>query len=128
MKGKKWLSLALAGMLAVSALAGCGSSSSSTGGADTASTSTGSADYDLYIFNNKGENADAMAAAAEAFGKEKGVKVKAFSLGSGVNSDDTLRTEMNSKNKPAPTNLEVPPHKYLSEGRLIIGADDAATA
>ncbi len=32
------------------------------------------------------------------------------------------------KNKPAPTNLEVPPHKYLSEGRLIIGADDAATA
>ena len=101
MKGKKWLSLALAGMLAVSALAGCGSSSSSTGSADTASTSTGSADYDLYIFNNKGENADAMAAAAEAFGKEKGVKVKAFSLGSGVNSDDTLRTEMNSKNKPA---------------------------
>ena len=58
MKGKKWLSLALAGMLAVSALAGCGSSSSSTGSADTASTSTGSADYDLYIFNNKGENAD----------------------------------------------------------------------
>ena len=32
------------------------------------------------------------------------------------------------KNKPAPTNLEVPPHKYLSEGRLIIGADDTATA
>ena len=101
MKGKKWLSLALAGMLAVSALAGCGSSSSSTGSADTASTSTGSADYDLYIFNNKGENADAMAAAAEAFGEEKGVTVKVFSLGSGVNSDDTLRTEMNSKNKPA---------------------------
>ena len=53
MKGKKWLSLALAGMLAVSALAGCGSSSSSTGSADTASTSTGSADYDLYIFNKR---------------------------------------------------------------------------
>lgn len=30
------------------------------------------------------------------------------------------------KNKPAPTNLEVPPHKYLSEGRLIIGSDSAA--
>lgn len=28
------------------------------------------------------------------------------------------------KNKPAPTNLEVPPHQYLSETRLIIGADD----
>lgn len=32
------------------------------------------------------------------------------------------------KNKPAPTNLEVPPHKYLSEGRLIIGSDDTAAA
>ena len=30
------------------------------------------------------------------------------------------------KNKPAPTNLEVPPHKYLSDGRLLIGEDGAA--
>ncbi|WP_296490304.1 ubiquinol-cytochrome c reductase iron-sulfur subunit [Rhodoferax sp.] len=28
------------------------------------------------------------------------------------------------KNKPAPTNLEVPPHKFLAEGRLLIGEDD----
>lgn len=27
------------------------------------------------------------------------------------------------KNKPAPTNLEVPPHRYLSETRLLIGED-----
>jgi ubiquinol-cytochrome c reductase iron-sulfur subunit len=27
------------------------------------------------------------------------------------------------KNKPAPDNLEVPPHMYLSESRLIIGQD-----
>ncbi len=27
------------------------------------------------------------------------------------------------KNKPAPDNLEVPPHKYLSDARLIIGED-----
>ena len=27
------------------------------------------------------------------------------------------------KNKPAPDNLEVPPHKYLSDTRLIIGED-----
>ncbi len=32
------------------------------------------------------------------------------------------------KNKPAPTNLEVPPHKYLSETRLLIGEDDNGTA
>jgi len=30
------------------------------------------------------------------------------------------------KNKPAPSNLEIPPHKYLAEGRLLIGEDNAA--
>ena len=29
------------------------------------------------------------------------------------------------RNKPAPTNLEVPPHRYLSETRLLIGEDTA---
>jgi ubiquinol-cytochrome c reductase iron-sulfur subunit len=28
------------------------------------------------------------------------------------------------RNKPAPDNLEVPPHKYLSETRLLIGEDN----
>lgn len=30
------------------------------------------------------------------------------------------------KNKPAPTNLEVPPHKYLSDTQLLIGDDSVA--
>ena len=30
------------------------------------------------------------------------------------------------RNKPAPTNLEVPPHRYLAENRLLIGEGDAA--
>lgn len=30
------------------------------------------------------------------------------------------------KNKPAPTNLEIPPHRYLSDSRLLIGEDAAA--
>ena len=30
------------------------------------------------------------------------------------------------KNKPAPTNLEVPPHQFLSDSRLIIGSDELA--
>lgn len=29
------------------------------------------------------------------------------------------------KNKPAPTNLEVPPHRYLSAARVLIGDDQA---
>jgi ubiquinol-cytochrome c reductase iron-sulfur subunit len=27
------------------------------------------------------------------------------------------------KNKPAPTNLEIPPHQFLSDTRLLIGED-----
>jgi ubiquinol-cytochrome c reductase iron-sulfur subunit len=27
------------------------------------------------------------------------------------------------KNKPAPTNLEIPPHQYLAQGQLLIGED-----
>lgn len=30
------------------------------------------------------------------------------------------------KNKPAPTNLEVPPHQYLSDTRLLIGNDETS--
>ena len=30
------------------------------------------------------------------------------------------------KNKPAPDNLEVPPHRYLSDSRLLIGEDKKA--
>lgn len=90
---KRFLGAILASLLATSLFTGCGSSSNNTSSSKT--------DYDLYIFNTKGENADAMEAAANAFGKEKGVKVKVFSLGAGTNSDDTLRTEMNSKQKPA---------------------------
>ena len=32
------------------------------------------------------------------------------------------------KNKPAPTNLVVPPHQYLSDTRLIIGSDEQGAA
>jgi ubiquinol-cytochrome c reductase iron-sulfur subunit len=29
------------------------------------------------------------------------------------------------KNKPAPTNLEIPPHRYLTDSRLLVGEDKA---
>ena len=32
------------------------------------------------------------------------------------------------KNKPAPTNLEIPPHRYLSATRLLIGEDASGVA
>ena len=70
-------------------------------GAMGTSVAASDGDYDLYIFNTKGENADALRAAADAFQEEKGVTVKVFSLGSGTDSSETMRTEMTSKNKPA---------------------------
>ena len=101
-KARKILSALLAAAMVLSFSAcssGEGTSSENTA-SGSAAKDTESGDYDLYIFNTKGENADAIDAAAKAFGKEKNVTVKVFSLGSGTNSDDTLRTEMNSKNKP----------------------------
>lgn len=32
------------------------------------------------------------------------------------------------KNKPAPTNLEIPPHQYLTDTRLMIGSDEQSQA
>lgn len=32
------------------------------------------------------------------------------------------------KNKPAPTNLEVPPHQYIPDGKLLIGEDSGGAA
>ncbi len=32
------------------------------------------------------------------------------------------------KGVPAPTNLEVPPHKYLSDTKILIGVDTEATS
>ncbi|MDR2313893.1 MAG: ABC transporter substrate-binding protein [Spirochaetaceae bacterium] len=57
--------------------------------------------YDLYIYNSKGENAQQFEAMCRAYTEETGVRVKAFSIGSGQDHMETLRAEMNAKNKPA---------------------------
>ena len=84
----KIAALGMSAMLLAASMIGCGS-----GGA--------SKDYDFYIFNTKGESADALDAAATAYEAETGIKIKTFSLGAGTDSSETLRAEMNSKAKPA---------------------------
>jgi len=37
-----------------------------------------------------------------------------------------MRTCRGFRNKPAPDNLQVPPHGYLGETRLLIGDDGRA--
>lgn len=56
--------------------------------------------YDIYVYNSKGENATQFAAMCAAYEKETGVRVKNFSIGSGQDHMETLRSEMNSKNMP----------------------------
>ena len=118
---KKWLSLLLVGAMTAGMLAGCGSSSSSDSADSTAAdgaeaatpTPDSSTDYDFYIFNGKGEIADSLQAAVDAYSAEKGVKIKLFSLGSGVDSSEVLRTELNSEHKP--TIFTIQDSQYLQE-------------
>ena len=58
-------------------------------------------DYDFYMFNIKGESADAMQAAVEAYQEETGVVIKLFSLGSGTDSSEALRADLQSDSMPA---------------------------
>ena len=81
---KRSLVLCLAALLLSAVCAGCAA-----------------APEELYIFNTKGENADALRHAADAFTEETGVRVRVFSLGSGADSTEVLRTEMNARKKPA---------------------------
>jgi raffinose/stachyose/melibiose transport system substrate-binding protein len=56
--------------------------------------------YDIYVYNSKGENAAQFEAMCQAFTAETGVRVKAFSIGSGMDHMETLQTAMNSNDKP----------------------------
>lgn len=91
----KFAALAMTAALTVSLFAGCSGNKTTTTG------TTAAKEYDFYIFNTKGENAKALQAAVDAYSKETNQKVKVFSLGAGTASGDALRTEMNSKTKPA---------------------------
>ncbi|MDR1507656.1 MAG: ABC transporter substrate-binding protein [Treponema sp.] len=57
--------------------------------------------YDIYVYNSKGENAAKFEAMCQAFTAETGIRVKAFSIGSGTDHMEALSTAMNSDNKPA---------------------------
>ncbi len=121
----KKLAMILATSLLVTSLAACGgnggSSSGDSGSGDSGSDSSAAetettegtdggseqaqvpsddGDYDLYIFNGKGEIADALQAAVDAYSASTGKKVKLFTLGSGTDSTELLRAELNSDHMP----------------------------
>ena len=57
--------------------------------------------YDIYVYNSKGENAAQFAAMCAAYEAETGIRVKNFSIGSGQDHMETLRSEMNSREMPS---------------------------
>ena len=117
---KKVFALALTGILAAGMLAGCGSttatdsgSAASGSGDATATAVSDTGDYDFYVFNGKGEIADSFQAAVDAYSKENNVTIKVFTLGSGVDSSELLRSELNSDHMP--TVFMVQDAQYLQE-------------
>ena len=115
MKGLKNLaSLLVVSAMVLSLLTGCTNSNTTnkattaaaagetTAAAAASTTAAGKSNgaYDFYIFNTKGENAEALQAAVDAYSAKTGENIKVFSLGSGTNSSDALNTEMNSSNMP----------------------------
>lgn len=92
---KKLIALLLSGIMMATFLAGCNKSNGGSSGAGGTGT-----DYDLYIYNSKGENAEKFSALCKEYENETGKRIKVFSIGSGQDHMSTLRSEMNSKNKP----------------------------
>lgn len=109
-KSVKYVAALLAATMTIGGLAGCVNSASSDTGSNTAASDSNAGveesassdnDYDFYIFNAKGENADALAAAVDAYEAETGLTIKVFSLGSGTPTEEALRVDMSSDHKPA---------------------------
>lgn len=64
-------------------------------------TSQSQAKETLYLFNSKGENAQQFKKMCDDFTSETGIPTSPFSVGSGQDALEPLRTQMNSKNPPA---------------------------
>ncbi|WMJ85873.1 ABC transporter substrate-binding protein [Anaerocolumna sp. MB42-C2] len=106
MKLKRFAAVLVTGLL-ITSLTACGGGKGSSSGTQAsgdgntqAASNAGSEDYDFYIFNGKGESADALQKAADAYKAATGTKAKVFSLGSGTDSTELLRAEMNSDHMP----------------------------
>ncbi len=75
----------------------------------------------LYLFNSKGENAEQFKKMCDDFTKETGIPTSPFTVGSGQDALEPLRTQMNSKNPPAIFSMqglkELP--EWVESGRVL---------
>ena len=99
---KRFLSIALAGALAATALVGCGKSEPSkteTKAPSETNAPTTEAKGSVYYLNFKPEQDAAYQAIAKKYEEEKGVKVTVVTAASG-NYESTLAAEMDKENAP----------------------------
>ena len=99
---KRFLSIALAGALAATALVGCGKSEPSkpeTKAPSETNAPTTEAKGSVYNLNFKPEQDAAYQAIAKKYEEEKGVKVTVVTAASG-NYESTLAAEMDKENAP----------------------------
>lgn len=77
---KKFVALSMSALLAVSLLAGCGSTASSSTAASAVSSTSGttSAPVDISLLNSKPEITEALEAAAEKYKEETGVSITVY--------------------------------------------------
>lgn len=91
---KTKLSIMLTAVFVIcSVLAGCSGNNGDTSQTEMKET--------LYLFNSKGENAQQFKEMCDDFTKETGIPTSPFTVGSGQDALEPLRTQMNSKNPPA---------------------------
>jgi raffinose/stachyose/melibiose transport system substrate-binding protein len=84
--------------------------------------------YDIYVYNSKGENASQFAEMCAAYEKETGVRVKNFSIGSGQDHMETLRSEMNSKNMPTVFSIQgIKELAEWSQGGFVLDLNTVTT-
>ena len=100
MKLKKMMALALSGMMAVSVLAGCGSSGTAGSGESGGTQATGDASKgSVYYLNFKPEQDEAWQKLAKAYTEETGIEATVVTAASG-NYETTLMSEMGKSGAP----------------------------
>ena len=100
MKLKKMMALALSGMMAVSVLAGCGSSGTAGSGESGGTQATGDASKgSVYYLNFKPEQDEAWQKLAKTYTEETGIEATVVTAASG-NYETTLMSEMGKSGAP----------------------------
>ena len=120
-KFKGLIAMAAAAVLCV-CISGC-SNNQNGGGEQTGKKET------LYLFNSKGENAEQFKKMCDDFTAETGIPTSPFSVGSGQDAIEPLRTQMNSKNPPAVFSMqglkELPEWKESGRALDLTTVEDA---